>query len=104
CGGARVAGGAPEGGGPLLRARRRPQRRGDARMGPDPMKLFEPIQIGGMELKNRIVMSPMTTGYAGFDQLPTPRLIDYLAARARGGVGLITLEACVVDRRHRAVA
>ncbi len=67
------------------------------------MKLFEPIRIGGMQLKNRIVMSPMTTGYAGFDQLPTPRLIDYLAARSRGGVGLITLEACVVDRRHREV-
>ncbi len=46
------------------------------------MKLFEPISIGAMQLKNRIVMSPMTTGYAGLDQLPTPRLIDYLAARA----------------------
>ena len=67
------------------------------------MLLFEPISIGGMTLKNRIVMSPMTTGYAGFDQLPTPRLIDYLAARAKGGVGLITLEACVIDRRHREV-
>jgi 2,4-dienoyl-CoA reductase-like NADH-dependent reductase (Old Yellow Enzyme family) len=67
------------------------------------VKLFEPISIGTMRVKNRIVMSPMTTGYAGLDQLPTPRLIDYLTARAKGGVGLITLEACVVDRRHREV-
>jgi 2,4-dienoyl-CoA reductase (NADPH2) len=67
------------------------------------MKLFEPIQINGMTLRNRIVMSPMTTGYAGLDQLPTPRLVHYLTARAKGGVGLITLEACVVDRRHREV-
>ena len=67
------------------------------------MKLFEPISINGMALKNRIVMSPMTTGYAGLDQLPTPRLVQYLATRAKGGVGLITLEACVVDRRHREV-
>jgi 2,4-dienoyl-CoA reductase (NADPH2) len=67
------------------------------------MKLFEPIRINGMELKNRLVMSPMTTGYAGLDQLPTQRLIDFLATRARGGVGLITLEACVVDRPHREV-
>ena len=67
------------------------------------MKLFEPIRIGSMQLANRIVMSPMTTGYAGLDQLPTRRLVDYLAARAKGGVGLITLEACVVDRRHREV-
>jgi 2,4-dienoyl-CoA reductase (NADPH2) len=67
------------------------------------VKLFEPIRIGAMTVKNRIVMSPMTTGYAGLDQLPTKRLVDYLTARAKGGVGLITLEACVVDRRHREV-
>jgi 2,4-dienoyl-CoA reductase (NADPH2) len=67
------------------------------------VKLFEPIRIGSMQLKNRLVMSPMTTGYAGLDQLPTPRLAAYLETRARGGVGLITLEACVIDRRHREV-
>jgi 2,4-dienoyl-CoA reductase (NADPH2) len=67
------------------------------------VKLFEPIRIGSMQLKNRIVMSPMTTGYAGKDQRPTERLIRYLEARARGGAGLITLEACVVDRRHREI-
>lgn len=67
------------------------------------MKLFEPVRIGSMELRNRLVMSPMTTGYAGPDQLPTRKLIDYLVARARGGVGLIVTEACVVDARHREV-
>src|SRR5262249_55565249 len=88
--------------GHLFRARGGPQRGCDGAVEP-PMKLFEPIRIGSMTVKNRIVMSPMTTGYAGLDQLPTPRLVDYLAARARGGVGLVTLEACVVDRRHREV-
>jgi len=67
------------------------------------VKLFEPVRIGGMELRNRLVMSPMTTGYAGADQLPSPQLVDFLEARAKGGVGLITLEACVVDARHREV-
>lgn len=67
------------------------------------MILFQPARIGGMELRNRLVMSPMTTGYAGADQLPSAKLIDYLAARAAGGVGLITLEACVVDARYREV-
>jgi 2,4-dienoyl-CoA reductase (NADPH2) len=66
-------------------------------------KLFSPIRIGSMELRNRIVMSPMTTDYASDEGLPTPRLLDYLEARARGGVGLITLEACTIDRRHREV-
>jgi len=67
------------------------------------VKLFEPIRIGCMTLKNRLVMSPMTTGYAGDDLLPSRQLLDFLETRARGGVGLITLEACVVDRRHREV-
>jgi 2,4-dienoyl-CoA reductase (NADPH2) len=67
------------------------------------VKLFEPIRIGGMELRNRLVMSPMTTGYAGEDQLPSPKLVEFLATRARGGVALMTLEACVVDARHREV-
>ena len=66
-------------------------------------KLFTPIRIGGLELPNRLVMSPMTTDYAGDDLLPSPRLLDYLEERARGGVGLITLEACSIDRRHREV-
>jgi 2,4-dienoyl-CoA reductase (NADPH2) len=66
-------------------------------------KLFTPIRIGSMELANRLVMSPMTTGYATQDLLPSPQLLEYLEARARGGVGLITLEACTIDRRHREV-
>jgi len=56
-----------------------------------------------MALRNRLVMSPMTTGYAGLDQLPSEKLIAFLTERARGGVGLITTEACVIDARHREV-
>ncbi|MCX6000481.1 MAG: FAD-dependent oxidoreductase, partial [Chloroflexi bacterium] len=64
-------------------------------------RLFSPMKIGTMELRNRLVMSPMTTGYANQDETPSPRLIDYCVARARGGVGLITVEVCTVDRPHR---
>ncbi|MCB1614843.1 MAG: FAD-dependent oxidoreductase [Pseudomonadales bacterium] len=64
-------------------------------------KLFSPVSIGGMQLKNRLVMSPMTTDYGNEDQTPSQRLIDYLSARARGGVGLITAEVCTVDIKHR---
>jgi len=65
--------------------------------------LFTPTRIGNMELRNRLVMSPMTTGYGGADHRPTTRLVRYLEERARGGVGLITLEACVIDVQHREV-
>ena len=59
--------------------------------------LFEPIRIGDMELKNRIVMAPMGVGFASSDGFVTQRTIDYYAARAKGGVGLITVEAACVD-------
>ena len=68
-----------------------------------PSLLFAPGRIGSLEIRNRIVMSPMTTGYATADGRPSDRLIAFLEARAHGGVGLITLEACTIDRRHREV-
>ena len=56
-------------------------------------ELFSPIKIGSMELKNRIVMPPMTTVLGGADGEVTDRFIDFYAARARGGAALITAEA-----------
>src|SRR5262249_56476767 len=66
-------------------------------------RLFSPVRIGSLELHNRIAMSPMTTDYATDDQLPSPRLLAYLEERARGGVGLVVLEASSVERRQREV-
>lgn len=63
--------------------------------------LFEPIRIGSMAVKNRIVMAPMTTDYGNDDQTPSEKLMAYLEARAAGGVGLITMEVCTVDVEHR---
>jgi 2,4-dienoyl-CoA reductase (NADPH2) len=65
------------------------------------MKLLSPINIGDMRLKNRMVMSPMTTNYGNDDQTPSERLIAFLEARAKGGVGLITVEVCTVDARQQ---
>jgi 2,4-dienoyl-CoA reductase (NADPH2) len=56
-----------------------------------------------MELRNRLVMSPMESCYATREGLPSTRYGAYLEARARGGVGLITLGASTVDPRHREV-
>ncbi len=54
--------------------------------------LFEPLKLGHTELKNRIVRSPHGTGLAGED------LIAYHAARARGGVGMSTIQATGVHK------
>lgn len=63
--------------------------------------LFEPISIGNMQLKNRAVMAPMATHFAGPDGAVTKRLIDYYVERARGGVGLIVTESNYVHIRGR---
>ena len=53
-----------------------------------------------MTLRNRMVMSPMETMYGTPDGLPSERTRDYFAARAKGGVGLITVGATGIDHHH----
>jgi len=64
--------------------------------------LFSPIRIGTMELKNRIVMPPMSNGYGAADGTVTEKMLDYYEARAKGGVGLVIVEATAVNdvRKH----
>jgi len=53
-------------------------------------KIFDPIKIGEVEIKNRIAMAPMgVAGLVNLDGSLSPRGIDYYIERARGGVGLI---------------
>ena len=69
---------------------------------PEPYpRLFSPVVIGRMELKNRAVMPAMGTGYGGRDGQVTDRLVAYLKRRAAGGVGLIITEVCAIDRRGK---
>jgi len=58
--------------------------------------LFTPIKIGDMQLKNRIVMAPMGTHFA-LDGYVSDQMVDYYVERAKGGVGLITMEGTCVD-------
>ncbi|OBG68520.1 NADH oxidase [Mycobacterium sp. E1715] len=62
--------------------------------------LMAPGRIGAMTVRNRVVMSPMETMYGTPDGLPSERTRDYFAARAKGGVGLITLGATGIDHHH----
>ena len=61
-------------------------------------KLFEPMKIGSLEIKNRFAMAPMGPlglgdAEGGFNQ----RGIEYYTARARGGTGLIITGVTFVD-------
>lgn len=62
--------------------------------------LLRPGRIGSMQLRNRIVMSPMETMYGTPEGLPSDRTVAYFAARAAGGVGLITVGATGIDPLH----
>ena len=65
--------------------------------------LLTPARIGGVEIKNRIVMPPMTTRTADAEGHVTDDTIAYYMARVRGGVGLITVEMASPEKagRHR---
>jgi 2,4-dienoyl-CoA reductase-like NADH-dependent reductase (Old Yellow Enzyme family)/thioredoxin reductase len=54
--------------------------------------LFSPFRIGKLELKNRIVMPPMATNFAGADGKVNERHIAYYVKRVQGGVGYVTFE------------
>lgn len=61
------------------------------------MKLLEPGTIGTLRLKNRIIMAPMGTGFAGADGSVSERLIVHYETRARGGCGLVICGVLSVD-------
>ncbi len=61
------------------------------------MKAFQPGYIGSLEIKNRIVMAPMTTNLANPDGTPNDTYLTYLEERARGEAGLIITEYAFID-------
>jgi 2,4-dienoyl-CoA reductase-like NADH-dependent reductase (Old Yellow Enzyme family)/thioredoxin reductase len=62
-----------------------------------PTGIFDPFEIRGLRLPNRVLMAPMEKNLCTSDGVMTQRYIDYLVARARGGVGLLRVEATYVD-------
>ena len=62
-------------------------------------KLWEPIQINGMKLRNRISLSPMGTYTPRLDGTDTEEGMRYYEERAKGGVGLIMTGAMFVNKQ-----
>ncbi|HOI75895.1 MAG TPA: FAD-dependent oxidoreductase [Syntrophales bacterium] len=59
--------------------------------------LFAPGRIGNLEIRNRIVMLPMTMGYSEADGTVGDRFIAYFTERAKGGAGLIMIPFSPLD-------
>ena len=55
------------------------------------MKILEPITVGGVSFKNRIMFPPLTTGYEDPDGSISPQSRAFYTRLAKGGVGYIVL-------------
>ena len=62
--------------------------------------LFTPLQVGRMQLANRVVMAPLTRNRAP-NALPTPLMVTYYTQRAdpKNGAGLIVTEATAISHQ-----
>jgi 2,4-dienoyl-CoA reductase-like NADH-dependent reductase (Old Yellow Enzyme family) len=61
--------------------------------------LFQPFRLKSLDLKNRIVMAPMTRSFAVGGLVGEPH-VAYYRRRAEGGVGLILSEGAVIERAN----
>jgi 2,4-dienoyl-CoA reductase-like NADH-dependent reductase (Old Yellow Enzyme family)/thioredoxin reductase len=66
-------------------------------------QLFEPIKIGHLELKNRIVLAAMVSNFATEDGYSTERLKAYHANIAGGGCGLNVTESSYVSMEGKRI-
>lgn len=62
--------------------------------------MFQPYRIGGLELKNRIVVSPMDM-YSAVDGVPGNFHLVHLGSKALGGAGLVMTEMVCVSEEGR---
>lgn len=59
--------------------------------------LLSPFDLGGLILKNRVVMAPLTRARAGKERMPNALMAEYYAQRAT--VGLMIAEATVISKQ-----
>ncbi len=59
-------------------------------------KLFSPLKIGGVTLKNRIIAAPMTYPILTVDGCLTPEAIAFYELRAKGGAAAVMVSEVIV--------
>jgi 2,4-dienoyl-CoA reductase-like NADH-dependent reductase (Old Yellow Enzyme family) len=62
--------------------------------------VFEPMALGKLQLKNRVVLAPTHVGMGGERGMVTDQSLCYYYTRAAGGVGLIIVEITGVTGRY----
>ena len=69
----------------------------DARGGPP---MFQPFRLGGLDLANRVIVSPMDM-YSAADGVPGDFHLVHLGSKALGGAGLVMTEMVCVSPAGR---
>ena len=64
-------------------------------------KLFSPLTVGSLTLRNRVGMAPMSMDYEAKDGTVPKRLADIFVRRAEGGTGYVMIDAVTVDRKYQ---
>lgn len=62
--------------------------------------LFKPLNLGELQLKNSIIMAPLTRARAGVEHMPNELIAEYYAQRA--SAGLIIAEATMIMENNSA--
>ena len=65
------------------------------------IKLFEPLKIKNLEIRNRIVLPAMALNFTP-DGFIGDKFSNFYAERAKGGVGLIIIGGCQIEARGAA--
>ena len=58
-------------------------------------KLYQPFELEGMKLANRVALAPMTRSRAGVERVPNELMAEYYAQRS--GAGLVITEATTIS-------
>ncbi len=66
------------------------------------VKLFEPLKIKNVEIRNRIVLPAMALNYTP-DGFIKDQFSNFYVERAKGGVGLIIIGGCQIEARGAAL-
>ncbi|KAF8206316.1 hypothetical protein K438DRAFT_1963385 [Mycena galopus ATCC 62051] len=61
--------------------------------------LFQPIQVGDIQLKHRVVLAPSTRFRANLDGVPNPSMLEYYAQRASAPGTLLIAEPAFIARK-----
>jgi NADPH2 dehydrogenase len=60
-------------------------------------KLFNPLRVGNVTLRHRVVLAPMTRVRNSEDHVPTDIVVEYYRQRAGNGGGLLVTDATLIS-------